>query len=260
MSPIDEDIHLNTHADPHADPHADEGAIATLRDEGMVDPWLSSHLDECAVCIAELVDAKGRSAAVAEALATLDIPVNVTAAKTAVRRRLDRERPEVSRSARRIPIGRAAAILLITAGAAAALPWSPLARWWSEPAVPAPAAATQSAAPGDPTAASVAVVVVDAIEVVVTGAAAGAAVDVTWLDEGSARVAAPSGSEFTFSSGRIEVQATAGALRLELPRAARASVVVNGRDYLERSAAGISVIEPAAEVTDERVRFVVPQD
>jgi hypothetical protein len=253
MSPIDEDIHLNT--------HVDEGGIATLRDEGVADPWTSLHLDGCAVCTAELADAKNRAAAVGDALASLDIPVDVPAAKAAVRRRLDRERSEAPGGLRRIPVGRAAAILLVTAGAAAALPWSPLARWWSAPTVPPnpSTTATQEALPpGDPATASIAVDVVDAIEVVVNGAPAGATVEVVWLGESFARVAAPSGSQFTFSNGRIELQATAGAVRLELPRTARARVVVNGRDYLQRSASGITVVEPGAEVADERIRFVVP--
>jgi hypothetical protein len=187
--------------------------------------------------------------------------VDVAAAKAAVRGRLDAERSEAIPRRRRVPIGRAAAILLVTAGAAAALPWSPLARWWSAPSAEEGTSATPSttvAVPAaDPATASVAVDVVDEIRVFVTGAAAGATIEVVWIDTALARVTAPSGSRFTMATGRVEVQAVAGSVSVELPRAARASLTVNGRSYLERAAEGTRVVEPAAEVTDDRIRFLV---
>jgi hypothetical protein len=249
-----------------ANMHLDEGQIATLRDERTAEPWASSHLDACAVCTAELTDARTRAHDVADALATLDRPVDVTAAKAAVRRRLDRARIEDAPVRRRIPLGRVAAILLVTAGAASALPWSPLARWWSAPSAEeesSPPAATVTSAPdAGPSTASIAVDVADGIQVIVTGASAGATIDVVWTDAASARVTAASGSRFTLATGRVEVQAVEGIVSLELPRTARSGLVVNGRTYLEPSpqgsTLGATVVGPAAEVTDARVRFLVP--
>jgi hypothetical protein len=241
--------------------HLNEGRIAALRDTGTANPWESSHLDGCAVCTAELADARSRAHAVGDALAALDSPVDVAAAKAAVRRRLDAQRSEASPRRRRVPIGRAAAILLVTAGAAAALPWSPLARWWSAPSTeggtPTAPSTTVAVPAADPATASVAVDVVDEIRVLVTGAAAGATIDVVWTDTALARVTAPSGSRFTLATGRVEVQAVEGSVSVELPRAARASLTVNGRSYLERAAEGTTVVEPAAEVTVDRIRFLV---
>jgi len=252
--------------DAYSDRHLDEGQVATLRDEGSADPWASAHLDTCAVCTAELADTRGRAHAVAEALAALDFPVDVQAAKAAVRRRLDRARSEGMPRRRRVPIGRAAAILVVTAGAAAALPWSPLARWWSAPSIeegtPPSATATRAAAPAEaPVAASIAVDVIEEIEVVVIGASAGATIDVIWTDAGSARVTAPSGSRFALATDRVEVRAAEGTLSVELPRTVRATLVVNGRSYLERSPQGAEIettlVEPAAEVTLDGIRFLV---
>jgi len=243
--------------------HLDEGRIATLRDEGTLDPWASTHLDACAVCTAELTDARSRAHAVAETLAALDSPVDVAAAKAAVRRRLDRERSEATARRVRIPIGRAAAILLVTAGAAAALPWSPLARWWSTPSTvtsvtPTTTPAGSVASTAGPATASIAVDVVDEIQVLVIGASEGATIDVVWTDAGPARVTAPSGSRFTLATGRVEVRAVEGTVSIELPRAARASLVVNGRAYVEPSPTGTTtIVEPAAEVADDRIRFLV---
>jgi len=243
--------------------HLDEGQIATLRDEGPTDPWTFSHAKECHVCAAELADARMRAATVEEALMTLDAPVDVAAAKAAVRRRLDRERSRPQQQSRQIPFGRAAAILLVTAGAAAALPWSPLSRWLS-PTAPSPATAPTSL-PTSPAQAprpadletTVSMNVVDRIDVIVSGASSGAALDVVWRDGAEALVAAPRGSSFSLATSRVEVGATDGAVRVEIPRAAAATVVVNGRTYLRRSTEGLSLVEPATEVSDERVRFLV---
>jgi hypothetical protein len=239
--------------------HLDDGRIVTLRDDPS-DPSDTSHVESCAVCTAELEEARTRTTSVAEALATLDSPVDVTAAKVSVRLRLDRERASAVPPRRRIPIGRAAAILLVTAGAAAALPWSPISPWRRETTAPPPTSTTvdQAVTPGEtPAPASVTVDVTEGIEILVTGASAGATVEVVWRDDASAQVSAPRGSSFALAAGRVEVGASAGAIRIEAPREARIEIVVNGVTYLERSAAGLSVVEPAAEITDGGVRFLV---
>jgi hypothetical protein len=240
--------------------HLDGGRIVTFRDDDLSDASDMSHLESCAVCTAELEEARERAAMVAETLATLDSPVDVIAAKASVRLRLDRERASAVPARSRIPIGRAAAILLVTAGAAAALPWSPISPWRRETTAPAPTSTTvdQTVAPGEaPAPASVAVDVAEGIEIVVTGASAGATLEVVWRDDASAQVSAPRGSSFALAAGRVEVGASAGAIRIEAPRDARLEVIVNGATYLERSAAGLSVVEPAVEVADGGVRFLV---
>jgi hypothetical protein len=97
------------------------------------------------------------------------------------------------------------------------------------------------------------------IDVVVRGAARGAVLEVVWATGTAARVSGPVGSGFTYGGGRLEIQAASGDLRLELPRSAISSVEVDGRVYLARSAAGLTIREPAIESTDELVRFVIPR-
>jgi hypothetical protein len=196
---------------------------------------------------------------VADALSALDFPVDVAAAKVAVRERLDRDRAR-ARPRRTIPIGRAAAILLVTAGAAAALPWSPISPWrrTSTPPVSLPTTTIQPASQADIAAtASVTVDVADRIEISVSSASGGSELEIVWRDGPSARVAAPRGSSFALGAGRVEVAATEGPIRIEAPPSAGLAVVVNGRTYLERTSAGLTVSEPAAEVSDESVRFLV---
>jgi hypothetical protein len=205
-----------------------------------------------------------RGTVVSDALVALDFDVDVESAKAAVRVRLDGQRPRAVRPVgnlrRSIPIGRAAAILLVTAGAVAALPWSPISPWHTAPSSPTslPTPTSQSAAPvGAATTARVTVDVTDRIDFVVRSASAGTALEIVWRDDTAASVAAPEGSSFALGAGRVEVQATAGAIRIEAPRGAELAVTVNGRTFLERSAAGLTVAEPAAEVTDGGVRFLV---
>lgn len=238
--------------------HLDDARILMLRDGDPSDPRDAAHLHACTVCAAELDEARVRASVVADALSTLDFPVDLAAAKAAVRERLDRERPP-ARARRPIPIGRAAAILLLTAGAAAALPWSPVSPWRRSPTPPASLSTTPAQpAPQDAaSAASVTVDVADRIEISVSSASPGSELEVLWRDGTSVRVAAPRGSSFALGAGRVEVAATGGPIRIEAPRSAGLAVVVDGRTYLERTSAGLTLSEPAAEVSDDGVRFLV---
>jgi len=248
--------------------HLDDARVVMFRDrphdEDPFDAQDVAHLRACAACAAELEDARVRGSVISDALATFDSPVDVATAKAAVRARLDDRRPRAARPVgdlrRSIPIGRAAAILLVTAGAAAALPWSPVSPWRTTPTTPTslPTSTSQSAPPeGAASTTSVTVDVTDRIEFVVRSASAGSALEVVWRDDTAASVAAQEGSSFALGAGRVEVDASAGAIRIEAPRGADLAVTVNGRTFLERSAAGLTVAEPAAEVTDEGVRFLV---
>lgn len=244
--------------------HLDEGTIVALRDDLPTNAPAYSHVRACPSCAAALADATSRSTSIADALATLDAPFDLAAAKARTRARLDRARSSSSAPAwRRWPIGRAAMILLATAGAASALTWSPLRSWLApaEPtATPAPAVTPAPASQSSETSAIAVEVSGGRIEVIVRGAAPGTIIEVVRGAGASARVEGPRGSGFTYGDGRLEVDAAAGALRIELPRTLSSAVVeVDGRIYLERSdAGGLSLPVPAVERTDDLIRFVVP--
>lgn len=247
--------------------HLDDATIIALRDDDVAGGATYAHLDECAICVAAVADATSRSILMAGALATLDGPIDVAAAKAATRARLDHTRAARTVPAwRHWPLGRAAMILLASAGAASALTWSPLRSLWPPPpSAPEPAAvaapAPTLAPPQETTPSGIAVPVSDGrIEVIVRGAAPGSALEVAWSREAIARIVAAPGSVFTYADGRVEVDAAAGGLRVELPRAASAATVeVDGLVYVQRSAAGVVVLKPAVERTDDLIRFVVPE-
>ncbi len=245
--------------------HLDEGTLVALRDGDDLAELATPHLRECPPCAAELEEFRSRARTIAEALATLDEPVEVTNAKASVRRRLDARRGDARPRSGwlRAHLGRAAAILLLTAGAASALPWSPVREWWAGPSAgPAPTtepAGTVTTAQGSPDA-GISVPVSDGrIVVIVRGAAPGSAIDVVWAAGTTATISAPPGSAFSYADGRVEVDAAAGPILVELPRAAGfASLEVDGRVFLERSGERLDVPGPAAARTDASIQFVVP--
>ena len=250
--------------------HLHEGMILALRDGMLVDADVREHVDACTACAAALDDARARARRIQSALDGVRMPTDLGAAKEAVRLRLSGAwaSPTPAAAAGRwtepFHLGRAAAVLLLFAGAAgAALPGSPIREWVTELASPAgtvvvPVEQTQQQTPPAETGISVNVPNGE-IQVVVRGAASGSLVDVAWVDAATASVTAADGSTFTYRDGYVEVYAAAGDLRVELPRWARmASVEVDGRIYVRRFSGDVEVPGPASEEADGRIRFVVP--
>jgi hypothetical protein len=96
------------------------------------------------------------------------------------------------------------------------------------------------------------------VEVVVRGADPGTEMLVEWSDLAAARVTAPPGSRFTYSAGRIELDAARGEIRVALPRGAdQISLEVDGRSYMSGSPGEVQVTGPAVERSDGSIRFRV---
>jgi hypothetical protein len=254
--------------------HLDEATILAVRDDAPVGKAARAHLDACATCRAALTAARARADAVEHALTALDRPIEPVAAKAGVRARLRTVGTDPGRSGghRRWSgrhLGRAAALLLVTAGAAAALPGSPLRSLWVPSGAAEPIGASEVESPPGPAAGEtgvrfsddvgIAVAVVDsAVHVVIRGADPGTDLSVSWTDQSSARVLAPTGSRFTYAAGRIEVDASRGAIRIELPRSAGAvSVEVDGHLYLQGSPVSLQITGPMVDRTDDSIRFQV---
>ena len=249
--------------------HLDEDTLVAVRDGDGADGWAARHLRGCSSCSHGLEEARRRSQAIAEALAELDEPVDALRAKAAVRGRLDARRGDApARGAWwHAHLGRAAALLILTAGAASALPWSPIRHWWVGPPVETtsgPAAGAfdgAGSAQGAPAAGISVAVPEGGIAVILTGVEPGTVIDVQWVERPTARVSAPPGSGFTYADGRAEVEAAPGPIEVELPRAAEAaSLRVDGRLFLERAGERLDVPGPVVQRTDDGVRFVVPAD
>lgn len=249
--------------------HLDAATIVAVRDGEPVDGGTRAHLDECATCSAALSAAHTRREAIARTLTALDRPIESTAAKAGVRARM---RPAGSAWPPKWGgrhLGRAAAILLVTAGAAAALPGSPLrtllsptASTPSEPSiVAAPAEAMAETATVDAPPTRITVAVPDGFaHIIVRGAAPGSEISVTWTHQPTVSLSAAPGSRFTYASGRVEVDASRGAVLAEFPRdATRISLEVDGYLFLTGSSEALEILGPAIERTNESIRFKVAE-
>lgn len=239
--------------------HLEEGTIVAIRDGQLVDADAKAHVGTCAQCASALDGARRRAELVSSALSLLDAPVDTKRAKQVVRRRLDHQREADTATTRWVVhLRRAAAVVLLTAGAAYALPGSPVRGWLGpEPETvdtpPGTTSAQESARGG------IEVLVPDGrIRVSLTQVQPGVTIEVVWTDEARARISAAPGSSFSFGDGRAEADVAGGPVLVELPRLAPViSLVVDGRTYLRRSSGPLEVLEPTVQRTDDRLRFVV---
>lgn len=233
--------------------HLDAGAITTLRDRALVDDDVRRHAETCPVCRQALDDARERRDQVEGLLRSLDAPEapDLEAAKRKVRLRLDRKRQAAHRPRRLFPfaLGRAAALLLVAAGVAYALPGSPLRSWLTGDA-PTEVVPT-STVTGDAATASEGLQVAvppSGLRIALLDVAPDMPVEVRWIEGEQARIDGGPGARYTVSEGRTEARVASGPIRLELPRSgARVTVELDGIVALTRSDAGVEV---SAEVLE----------
>ena len=243
--------------------HLDEGTIVALRDGALVLSDVRTHAGECSVCAEALVSAEKRATTIARALHSIVEPVDVETAKARVRARLDGQRAAEVPSGRILwPLGRAALLLLVGAGAAYAIPGSPI-REWLDPVEVAPSHGAASTV-AEPQAVDDGGIEVGlrsgAIAISLTGVGDAEQITVTWVDEPVARISAPAGSSYGFAEGRAEVSVTAGPIRIEVDRAATSVVLeVNGRMVLGGPAANPRVTAEVATQTPDQIVFTLPQ-
>jgi len=212
--------------------HPSDGDLAALVHDG----WsadaraartaVTAHVAACATCLDRVATLRQEDAETAAALSLLDHP--------APRRTADDVLTEARRRARPTPRAWriAAAIGLTVAGAAAALPSSPLRRLWTRPAAPAAPStapttavspATPAAARVAPTGAGIAVLAGERLEVEFRRPGAGR-VEIRLVD-GPQLSLVPQGADvgFTVRPERVAVDDTTGraSFVLLVPRAVR---------------------------------------
>ena len=184
---------------------------------------LSKHLGECLDCRRRLDGARSRATAVSTALSALDVPAPTNAAWASVQATLAplpgaRTGRHTGPSLFRWPLARAAGLVLLLAGGAAAavIPGSPVRAWIFGDATPVPtttadaelgARAAVLGAMADPEGGAVAVVLTVPAES-----------EIVVQQRGTrAGVFGPEGTGFTSGAGRLEARAPAGPVRIELP-------------------------------------------
>jgi len=270
--------------------HPEVGALVALRDDELPEPEagrLRGHLTNCGACSEVMESLRVRARRLPGALPpgpALDAPA-MERAREAVRARME-GRPggaaggAISLSERRgqrsgggdAPgwglgsLARAAGLILLLAGGAAALPGSPVRSWFGGPGEPGADMETEAtvetlatpATPTDETGVRIAVgpgpVVVEVI-----GLEAGARLRVERGPAGELAVFAPEGSRFDSSEGRVEVRARGGPVRVTLPSDGIGRVQAAGTVLVRSDAQGLRAQAPVAERTDEAVVVEVPR-
>lgn len=245
--------------------HLEEATVVALRDGEEASETERHHVETCAPCADTVSEAERRALLIMEALASLDDPViDLEEARAAIRARLDRTSQRTLRGGgwwMPAHMGRAAAVLLVAAGAVSAMPGSPVRQWIAnvdtspaeDPAVRvAPAQEAQAAGVTVPVASS-------GMRVLVSSLGPLDRLEVVWVDGGSARVDAPPGSRFSYAEGRVEALVAGGPVRVELPRSgASVTLEVDGVRYLTRTGDVVEVTGPVGERTDARILFIAP--
>ena len=240
--------------------HVSEGTLLAIRDGELVSTDHRIHLESCGQCMNAMASARARSTQIEEALAGVSTPVDLAAAKEAVRARMDARRAvERPRGRAYGHLGRAAAILLLGAGAAWALPGSPV-RDWLQPS--APAVEHGAVAATEPTiaveASGIEVRTTDAFSVILTDVEAGIPIEIILLEGAVSRITAPAGSTYSFADERIEASLTEGPVRIEIPRSLTTVLIrVNGVAVMEGSAAN-PTLRGVVELDGDRTVIAAP--
>jgi hypothetical protein len=211
---------------------------------------------------------------VSGALASLDAPTDLEAARTHVRKRLTARAAENADAVKLTPrprrafwsLSRAAGLLMVTAAGLSALPGSPVRNWASRVLAPeAPEVGTEAAptpAPSSTEAEATGIrlaVPRGPLRVIVGGAEVGTVIRVQWVPGADAAVFAPAGSRFTSGEGRLEARVTSGTVRIEIPRGVvPVSLEVGGRIYLRSTAAGLDVPGPVTQQSASEIVFRIP--
>lgn len=237
--------------------HVDEGTIVAIRDGALVVGEARAHVESCPECARSLEEARRRAAAIEGALSMPVEPLETERAKARVRRQLDRRRDQAlpGRSFP-LPLGRAAALLLVAAGAAYALPGSPVRDWLrgDESAADATVAATEQEVL--PAGAIEVAIPEEGIHVTLGSVSAGVPVELVWVDEPVARIFAAEGSRYSYAEGRADAVVAPGPVRVEIFRGTPSvSLSVNGRIMFEGSADAPRVLESALVRDGDRVVF-----
>jgi len=266
--------------------HPDNGLIQALLDGEVQGPELDdiqAHLTGCQGCRTSLETLKEASHRTAEALVLLDAEPPLEEARSRIeahgRLRTQTRRRSGFRLFPPIPFSlpRAASIaLLLTGGAVAVLPGSPVRRWMTE-GWQALAGSLQDPieegglqeAPGGPetappeaglpeTGASISALG-GKVEIWIHDLPSDAELRILWTDGAEAWVYAGEGTRFNGVAGRLDAFSPPGAVRLEIPRSLGSVVVgLEGSLLLRKSGGEVEILAPVQERTPSEILFESP--
>jgi hypothetical protein len=252
--------------------HPDEGMIRALLDEEATGEKedARTHLATCPRCEEEAAEQTADLQVLAEALALLDTDPPVQAARARILEEAQARRKGVRMIRRSLPRAASFAVL-ITAGAAAALPGSPVRQWLADGwrslgGTPGPVATEALEGVGEPPyegtvegterVGATLPVGQGGLELHVRDLSPLASLTILLVEGTRAGVFSEEGTRFRTEDGRLEALGPPGDVTLEIPSGAGPiTVVVNGEVYLRRTAGGLQILGPVQTRTPAEIRF-----
>lgn len=255
--------------------HPDEGLIRAFLDgeAGREEEGLRSHMDECAACSVVAQEQRRAMDTLRDALALLDVEPSGGRARERVLRTASERRRLAGRLRRSLPRA-AAVIVFLAAGAAAAMPGSPVRQWalagfraafGSQERSPSAPVASPDVAPEAPPAGPETVgatlrATSEGLELRVVGLRPGALLRVVLVEGDQAGIFAGEGTRFRTESRRMEAAGPPGDVKVEIPGgAADVILYVNDRVYLRKTEEVLEVPGPVLSRTTDEIIFA-PSD
>lgn len=231
---------------------------------------IQAHVADCPRC-GELAQAQARALdSFSDALSLLDIAPRSEAARVRILQKHRETRRGKAIIRRNLPRAASFAILF-TAGAAAALPGSPVRRWVAEgwdrlseredSTVPVPSpsqAGDRAEGPGarPATVGASTAVGLGGIELQVRDLSESASLRILLVEGSEAAIFAGEGTQFRTEEGRLVASGPPGDVTMEIPAGAlRVTVIVNGETYLRKTEGGMEVLRPVRARTPTEIHF-----
>jgi hypothetical protein len=193
-----------------------------LRDGESIPEAERAHIIRCAACNTLLDEARVRADLIRDVLTDGAAPIDVERAKAAVRARLDESRARSGFPVIGSSLRRAAAILLVTAGAVSALQSPPVRTWLAERFAGNPADGHQPVATA--TVAdelrSIGVPPRSGLVIALSGMEAGTRLAVVFEARGDVEVSGAEGTRFAIADNRVAASDVVGPVVVRVPEGA----------------------------------------
>ena len=253
--------------------HLDEGLIRAFKDGEMREESeeLEAHLATCPQCARVAREQDEALATVSGALSLLDSSPPMERARARILR-LEREQRNRWRQLRRNLPRAASFAVLLSAGAAAALPGSPVRQWvlqeWvaifgDEPVTtlspPEAVDALPSGAEDPELVGATLPMTGGGVELRIEELVEGAEIRVLLVEGDRVGIFAGEGTRFRTEAGLLEARGAPGGITVEIPRdAPMVEILVNGVVFLRKRAGEMEIPGPVKSRTPSEIRFGPP--
>lgn len=241
--------------------HPNERMLLALRDGESIPETDRAHIDACSACLAALDEARARADLIRDVLDDVAAPIDIEAAKATVRARLDRTRGRPRFPVLGSSLRRAAAILLVAAGAVSAMQSPPVRSWLSERFAEPTDQRGQpvgTASPADELHA-VGVPALPDLVIALAGAEPRTLMSLVFEPRDEVEVSAAEGTRFAIASNRVDVSDVVGPIVIRVPEGAPSLTITSDGRMMFRGTESQHEMDASGVQADGRWVFRTPQ-